>query len=473
MDKHKLGIIVPYRNRPEHLDIFKTWFVNYLGQTNIDYEIIIVNQDNGKQFNRGMLLNIGFEAAKEMGCDYVVFHDIDMIPIYVDYSFSETPLHLATHFDPPRDQSENFDEYFGGVTMFTIQDFMKINGYSNKYWDWGYEDTDLLYRCEVNGINLDNLIVKNTGKSGKILKFNGVDSYVKGRNVFDLDNNLTFFVTLHPDDILCDHTKDNDYYSVFSIPGYDTSISFNSFSRYNFCTFDEDKNALYVNSTIKTNYSTNITVTIDNTKKNIRVFQDGVFIGETKFTKRLMSYSYERYFYLGVGDPNRAGDERFFKGGLTSFVSFSKVLDDEEILDLSNNERGDFRFDFGNYKSSDSLLLYYDVRHVNRYTLTDLSGNGYHGKIEKCEINSVQLEETKAVSIPHRRESLYRTIPHENNGFENNKWKNKATRWNQLKFYNEVKVNKELMLNDGLCDLDYYVYGTTKEDKITIINVAI
>lgn len=469
----KLGLIVPYRNRPTHLDLFKNWMTSYLDQRNINYEIIIVNQDNAKQFNRGMLLNIGFEAAKELKCNYVVFHDVDMLPIDVDYSFSETPLHLATNFERSGKDEEIFEEYFGGVTMFTIRDFIKINGYSNKYWDWGYEDTDLLYRCKVKGIDLDKLIIKNTGKSGKILNFNGVDAYVKGRNVFDLDNDLTFFITLYPDDILCDHTKDNDYYSVFSIPGYDTSISFNSFSRYNFCTFDEDRNVLYVNSTIKTNYSTNIAVTIDNVKKIIRVFQDGVFIGETKINKRLLSYSYERFFYLGVGDPNRKGDERFFKGGLTSFVSFSKVLGDEEIVEISNNEKSDFRFDFGDYKSSDSLLIYYDVRHINRYTLTDLSGNGYHGKLEKCEINSIQLEQNKIVNIPHRRKSLFRTLKHENNGFENNKWKNKATRWNQLKFYNEVKVNKDLMLNDGLCDLDYYIHGTTKEGKITVINVAI
>ena len=124
MDKHKLGIIVPYRNRPAHLDLFKYYITNYLAQTNIDYEIIVVNQDDAKQFNRGMLLNIGFEAAKEMKCDYVVFHDVDMLPIYVDYSFSEIPLHLATNFDLISGQDGVFDEYFGGVTMFTIQDFI-------------------------------------------------------------------------------------------------------------------------------------------------------------------------------------------------------------------------------------------------------------------------------------------------------------------------------------------------------------
>ena len=57
---------------------------------NIQYQLIIVEQDDAKLFNRGMLLNIGFKEAKRLKCDYVVFHDIDMIPmspdIYEKYS---------------------------------------------------------------------------------------------------------------------------------------------------------------------------------------------------------------------------------------------------------------------------------------------------------------------------------------------------------------------------------------------------
>jgi hypothetical protein len=60
MVKHKLGVIVPYRNRPDQLNNFLTNIKYYLNLTNIDYEIIVVDQDNAKQFNRGMLLNIGF-----------------------------------------------------------------------------------------------------------------------------------------------------------------------------------------------------------------------------------------------------------------------------------------------------------------------------------------------------------------------------------------------------------------------------
>ena len=143
----KLGVIVPYRERDEHLKIFRKEIKKALKAQGIDYNLIVIQQDNAKLFNRGMLLNIGYLYAQELyKCDYVVFHDVDMIPKDVDYSYSDIPLHLATNFSSSKN-NEVFDQYFGGVTMFPTEAFDKINGYSNKYWGWGFEDNELLFRC--------------------------------------------------------------------------------------------------------------------------------------------------------------------------------------------------------------------------------------------------------------------------------------------------------------------------------------
>ena len=149
MQKEKLAIIVPYRDRKSHMKEFLPFMQNYI--KDIDYKIFIIEQANDLPFNRAILLNIGFNEAKEF--DYFCFHDIDMLPIESDYFFKPHVTHLA-------EKVEQFDwklptpVYIGGVTMFDKQSFLKINGYSNQFWGWGYEDDEIWYRCELANVPL-------------------------------------------------------------------------------------------------------------------------------------------------------------------------------------------------------------------------------------------------------------------------------------------------------------------------------
>ena len=477
----KLGVVIPYRNRRSHLKEFSRRFVRYMEKFDINYELIVINQDDAKLFNRGMLLNIGFKYAEQLNCDYVVFHDVDMIPIHVDYSYSEVPLHLSTHFLKTEgyDDKETFDQYFGGVTMFTMDDFRKVDGYSNKYWGWGYEDTDLLYRCEKNAIKLEKIKIEHVGTPCQSLKFNGINSYVKGKNIFNINENNTFFISFFPDEIELDHTKDVDDFNVFTIPGYDFTISYNSFMRYNFCTFDVENNALYVNSKIKTNYKTNICVTINNVNSQIKVYQDGNLIGDCYYHEKLHSYNEEEFFYIGVGNPNRynpANGEypKFYKGSVTLFANFNCVLSDSEIKELSKNENFNFNQDFGDYHSSTYLKTYYDTKNIKNYTLTDLSTSGNDGEIINCEVVNLSFTKYKTIRTPFRRESTFALLHHKENGFYKNKWKFKATRWNQLRFFNEVCKDNNLLKNDGLSTLEFVEHGLIKiTENITHVNVGI
>jgi len=468
--RSKLGIIVPYRNRPDQLEVFIEHMEKYLADKDLRYEIFIVDQDNAKQFNRGILLNIGYIYAKKIRCNYIVFHDVDMLPVDVDYSYSDIPLHLATDFilEEGEKEREVFEEYFGGVTMFPIETFEKINGYSNKYWAWGYEDTDLLLRCKDNDVELNTLKLKNTGRLGKSLKFNGKDSYVQCENVIDFYEHVTIFVSFFPEKLHLEHTKDSDEFTVFSIPGYDFAICYNSFARYNFCAFDSKLNALYVNSNIKTNYKTNITVTVDAENRVIKVYQDGIFIGETPTYRKLYRYKLQPYFYLGVGNLEREITTNYFKGNIDSFAYYNELLTEDEIKEISNDNT-----DLRKYKSGKFLKTYYDVNHIKNYKLVDLSGNGNDGKIVKCEIVNDDFTEYTEVKIPHRRKSLFKSLKHDENGFLGNKWKDQATRWNQLRFQNEVSYHKELLYDDGIKEVQYVEHTKTSVRNITYINVGI
>ena len=477
MDRHKLGIIVPYRHRESQIDIFIKHMTNYLMDKDIRYEIIIIDQDDGKQFNRGALLNIGYIYAKKTKCDYMVFHDIDMLPIDVDYSYSDIPLHLATDFilDNDEKKREVFEEYFGGVTMFPLSVFEKINGYSNKYWGWGYEDTDLLLRCAHNNVNLHTLRIKNRGKNeGKYLRMNGINSFVKCKNIIDYSSNMTLSLTFYPDKLQLNHTKTSDEFTIFSVPGWDFALCYNSFSRYNFCVFDINHNALFINSVIKTNYKTNITITINVFDKWIKVYQDGELIGEIESFKRLYFYRKEPYFYLGVGNPNREVIPNHFVGYFESFAYFDEILSEEEIKEIAENEAYLLRRDFGDYKSSSKLKCYYDSNHVSKhYELLDLSGNKNDGKIFNCEVVEKTFDDYKEIPIPHRRKSLFKSLKHEENGFLGTGWKDGATRWNQLRFHNEVSYSPELTHDDGLSNLEYIEHGKKHKNKILHVNIGL
>jgi hypothetical protein len=119
------------------------------------------------------------------------------------------------------------------------------------------------------------------------------------------------------------------------------------------------------------------------------------------------------------------------------------------------------------------IQLYYNSKFVDNYHLTDLTGNGKHGKIVNCEIVNLSLDNKRKINIPFRRDSVFITQHHEDNGFSGNRWKTQATRWNQLRYYNEVSKNDDLLDNDGLSTLEFVEHGKTKNNNITHINVGI
>jgi hypothetical protein len=148
----RLAIIVPYRDRQEHVQMFLPHVVAYFARDKldrfIDYAIHIVEQAPGKPFNRGLLKNAGFRIARET-CDYVCFHDVDYLPLWADYSYTPSPTRLIWHGLKERENPETF---FGGVVAFPNDAFARVNGYSNGYWGWGLEDFELGLRCDIAGL---------------------------------------------------------------------------------------------------------------------------------------------------------------------------------------------------------------------------------------------------------------------------------------------------------------------------------
>lgn len=147
----KLAVIIPFRNREEHLKVFLEEFPKKVNVE--DYIIVVVEQSEGKLFNRAKLMNIGFEYIREQ-VNYMCFHDVDMIPVSVDYSYTDIPLHIATNASQFGNKLPS-NRYYGGVNLMSKENFIKINGFSNNFWGWGGEDDDLLNRVLDSNFKLE------------------------------------------------------------------------------------------------------------------------------------------------------------------------------------------------------------------------------------------------------------------------------------------------------------------------------
>lgn len=156
--KCKIAIIIPYRNREDHLANFIAHF-NKLDNVNISnsqLDVYIIEQNNEDKFNRGLLLNTGYLVArKNARYDRYIFHDVDLFPSQSIYELYFVEPKKQIHYIIPKEEHKyNFDNYFGGVVGLTDEVYQKINGYPNNFFGWGGEDDSLYNRIAENNIEI-------------------------------------------------------------------------------------------------------------------------------------------------------------------------------------------------------------------------------------------------------------------------------------------------------------------------------
>ncbi|XP_065601652.1 beta-1,4-galactosyltransferase 1 isoform X2 [Cyrtonyx montezumae] len=152
----KVAIIIPFRNREEHLKYWLYYMHPILQRQQLDYGVYVINQDGEEEFNRAKLLNVGFvEALKEYDYDCFVFSDVDLIPMddRNTYKCYSQPRHLSVSMDKFGFRLP-YHQYFGGVSALSKEQFRKINGFPNNYWGWGGEDDDIYNRLVFKGMGI-------------------------------------------------------------------------------------------------------------------------------------------------------------------------------------------------------------------------------------------------------------------------------------------------------------------------------
>ncbi|XP_059409177.1 beta-1,4-galactosyltransferase 1-like [Carassius carassius] len=152
----KVAIIIPFRNRGEHLKYWLHYLHPILKRQQLDYGIYVIQQDGEGTFNRAKLLNVGYvEALKEYDYDCFIFSDVDIIPMddRNTYKCSSQPRHLSVSMDKFGFRLP-YKQYFGGVSAMSKEQFQKINGFPNNYWGWGGEDDDIFNRLVFRGMKI-------------------------------------------------------------------------------------------------------------------------------------------------------------------------------------------------------------------------------------------------------------------------------------------------------------------------------
>ena len=136
-------ILIPYRNREKHLEIFIKHAIPLFELYLKPFKVVVIEQEEGKLFNRGMLLNIGFNEYKDK-TEYLITHDIDIIP----NEECVKALYNKSEYDVIR-IFNGHDVSLGGITKFKTNSIFEVNGFPNYIWGWGIEDRALYYRYKI------------------------------------------------------------------------------------------------------------------------------------------------------------------------------------------------------------------------------------------------------------------------------------------------------------------------------------
>ncbi|CAF1235389.1 unnamed protein product [Adineta ricciae] len=158
LPRHKVAIIVPYRNRWEILEQFLFHTHTFLQRQQLDYRIFVCEQAYDKTFNKGIVMNGCFKEILKLepNTQCFIMHDVDLLLIDDRnmYSCPINPRHLSVAVDKFQFYLP-YPELVGGVLAMRREHYLLVNGYSTNYWGWGGEDDDMHKRIVKKKLILD------------------------------------------------------------------------------------------------------------------------------------------------------------------------------------------------------------------------------------------------------------------------------------------------------------------------------
>jgi len=164
-------IVIPFRNRDRHLEYFIKNTVPLLQEHLPNRKIVVIEQNEGKLFNRGALLNVAFKEY-ENKTKYFFTHDVDINP---------TKKCIEEHYIKEVNESNVLGVYtscsntLGGIIKIKDSIIHKINGFPNDVWGWGTEDKALQNRTEYYNIKKITNLTNKVEHPLYLQRFNDID----------------------------------------------------------------------------------------------------------------------------------------------------------------------------------------------------------------------------------------------------------------------------------------------------------
>jgi hypothetical protein len=457
---HKLGICIPYRNRKEHLDNLVPHLTKHLNKQGIEYHFYVAHQVDDKLFNRGAMKNIAAKRAFEDGCDYIAWHDVDMLPLdECDYSYPENnPIHIATKLSK-YNYGLGYDQYFGGVVLFTKEQVEKTNGYSNDYWDWGQEDDDLFWRCYFEKYTTGKNFINYENK--KTFYFNGNDSSITiptNREISTaLKNNHTISILFkaeqQEDKVPIWLVGDTDkkfieYPLIRKIGGWNWGISFNNSRAVTMMYYDRHSQTHYNWAKKFENQWTWVTLSYSKDKREVYFYINDELISQINGVKQNVPFpivqelkSHDAFKPFLIGFCNHTNTR--YKGKIAEVKMYDRFFDN--VNDIFDTKEG--------------LLI-------------DINSND-DMEIENVTINEENIEVIENI-VPYRKEGRFTCLSHVDEGYVRGKWaKGETTARNEKRFVTQMQQGLINYKEDGINNLDYEIKNVSLDGKVTMIDVTL
>lgn len=154
--RFRITIIIPYSGEEDLLKILLHRLHRILRKQSVEYIIFTVEYGKSALFQKGPLLNAGFKhVVKEFNPDCVIFHEVNLVP-EDGRNFYQCLNHSVLHLSPSQSHLKYRLPYralLAGVVAFRPDDFIKVNGYSNRLTGH-YMDDDMAVRIRRNNMTI-------------------------------------------------------------------------------------------------------------------------------------------------------------------------------------------------------------------------------------------------------------------------------------------------------------------------------